>query len=579
MTTTSTTPQSSSTGQAADRRDHARRLGDAHPQPGSPGAERTPPWPRSLVLCIVLALAGLTIASMTLDPMPSRHRALVPAALAIIVPAWLAALAWRRWPRLLLVLAVAGPNIVLGAVGHASANFLFLLLLVAWIAYAGSRAERWAALGLSLAAVGAGALAEATDGMFQLSGWASWSVGIVATWFMAHMLGAQQRLVLGLQRAQADLSRQARELEALHRADALLHRSLRLDEVLQALVDAVTSVLEADKCALMVWDPERERLVVRAARGFRPETIAHMVYAPGEGITGRVFQLGRPIAVEDTQGDPRVTREVSEPEGIRSVLSLPLTVGGEVFRVFGVNYGVPRTVSPDDVRLFQALAQRAELAITNARLYDQAQQAAMLEERQRLARELHDSATQSMYSARMYAEAAHRLLARGDLALASEYLAEVKEAARSALAEMRLLIHELRPPILAEHGLAAALRRRLEAVEARAGIETEFTTEPEALERMPTALEQEVYRLAQEALNNALKHGRPRRIRIRLRQTARAIALEIVDDGAGFDPDQVRLTGGTGLRGMRERAARLGGTVTIDSAPGRGTRVEVAVPR
>ena len=211
-------------------------------------------------------------------------------------------------------------------------------------------------------------------------------------------------------------------------------------------------------------------------------------------------------------------------------------------------------------------------------LYGQAQQAAALEERQRLARDLHDSATQSLYSARLHAEAALRLLASGDTATAAEYVREVKDAARDALAEMRLLIHELRPPVLEEQGLAAALRLRLEAVEGRAGLVTELVVEPEAVERLPGALEQELYRVAQEALNNALKHGRPSRIAVCLRQVAGQVSLEVADDGVGFDV-AARANGGLGLQGMRERVARLGGKLDIESAPGLGTRVRLEVPR
>jgi signal transduction histidine kinase len=211
-------------------------------------------------------------------------------------------------------------------------------------------------------------------------------------------------------------------------------------------------------------------------------------------------------------------------------------------------------------------------------LYGQAQQAAALEERQRLARDLHDSATQSLYSARLHAEAALRLLASGDTATAAEYMREVKDAARDALAEMRLLIHELRPPVLEAQGLAAALRLRLGAVEGRAGLVTELVVEPEPAERLPGALEQELYRVAQEALNNALKHGKPGRIVVCLRQLERRVCLEIADDGVGFDV-AARADGGMGLRGMRERVERLGGRLDIESAPGLGTRVRVEVPR
>jgi two-component system sensor histidine kinase DegS len=141
---------------------------------------------------------------------------------------------------------------------------------------------------------------------------------------------------------------------------------------------------------------------------------------------------------------------------------------------------------------------------------------------------------------------------------------------------MRLLLYELRPPLLEEHGLAAALHARLQAVEARAGLEVDFACAGE--ERLEPNREQELYRVAQEALNNVVKHAQATRVRVRLDLSAERTVLEINDDGVGFEP-ALGGGGGYGLQGMRERVERLGGTLEQQSAPGRGTRVSVEVPR
>jgi signal transduction histidine kinase len=233
------------------------------------------------------------------------------------------------------------------------------------------------------------------------------------------------------------------------------------------------------------------------------------------------------------------------------------------------------------VELAQAQAGLAEQLRVNAELHAQAQRAVVLDERQRLARELHDSATQSLYSARLYTEAALRMLSNGDSVTATEHLREVKQLAADALAEMRLLIHELRPPVLEERGLAEALRVRLESVEERAGLAMHFQCEPEAPERLPAALEQELYGLAQEALNNALKHAHPSRVSVALHQDPARVRLEISDDGVGFEMNGHSGAGasGLGLRSMQERAERAGGRIEIVSRAGEGTRVRVEVPR
>jgi signal transduction histidine kinase len=213
---------------------------------------------------------------------------------------------------------------------------------------------------------------------------------------------------------------------------------------------------------------------------------------------------------------------------------------------------------------------RATLALGIAR------QAAVLEERQRLARDLHDSVTQALYGISLYAEAAGRALADGETEPVAVNLQEISETTREALAETRLLLFELRPPLLEEQGLAAALRARLQAVEARAGLETAF--ECHGQQRLAPDKEQELFRLAQEALNNVLKHAHARRVQVCLELAADRAVLEVADDGAGFEP-ALGGGGGFGLPGMRERAERLGGTLQIESAPGAGTRVRVEVPR
>jgi signal transduction histidine kinase len=202
---------------------------------------------------------------------------------------------------------------------------------------------------------------------------------------------------------------------------------------------------------------------------------------------------------------------------------------------------------------------------------------AVAEERNRLARELHDSVTQALYGVTLYAEAAAGHLDLGNADRVAEHLQELQDTAQEALAEMRLLIFELRPPVLEELGLVAALQARLQAVEGRAGLRTEFKTNLE--ERLPPDVEEGLYRIALEALNNALKHAQARTIKVHLRQDERTqtepvrVTLEIADDGIGFDLATAPERGGMGLSAMEERAAELGATLAIESGTGNGCRV------
>jgi signal transduction histidine kinase len=223
-----------------------------------------------------------------------------------------------------------------------------------------------------------------------------------------------------------------------------------------------------------------------------------------------------------------------------------------------------------------------ELQATHLQLQNyaaQAEEVAVAAERQRLARELHDSVTQSLHSSTLLAEAGQRLARAGDLERTRHYLARLGEIAQQSLKEMRLLVYELRPIALTELGLVGALRQRLDAVERRAGVEVSLVVEGDT--ELAADVEEELYRIAEEALNNALKHAEPSSIAVTVRiegdlPDPRPV-LEVVDDGKGFEPAGMRHEGGLGLASMRQRAEKIGGRLTVHSAPGGGTRVQVVV--
>ena len=200
---------------------------------------------------------------------------------------------------------------------------------------------------------------------------------------------------------------------------------------------------------------------------------------------------------------------------------------------------------------------------------------AILAERNRLASDLHDSVTQGLYGILLHADAAMGQLSEGDSIRAKTYLEEIKAAGKEGLAEMRLLIFELRPPVLEEEGLVAALETRLYAVEKRAGLGVELISD--IGDEMPRAVEIGLYRIAQEGLNNVLKHAQAEHVRVCLQQDGKRVSLEIQDDGCGFDTQNYRDGGGMGLSGMGARVRDLGGRIEIGSSPGNGTRIFVEV--
>jgi signal transduction histidine kinase len=373
--------------------------------------------------------------------------------------------------------------------------------------------------------------------------------------------------------------RRMRELEALHRADAELYRHLSLDEVLQALVDIGVDILKADKSTLIVWDEGREQLVARAARGFSPETMALLSFSRGEGTFGHVAATGESVIVEDALTDPRRKHERPEVvqaaislEGIRSFMHLPIKIGDDVFGVFSAIFTTPQTFDEDDLRLFTALAGRAALAIENARLYEQAQQIAALGERNRLARELHDSVKQQALAASFQLGTAVTLF-DSDPQTAKKHLLEADNLVDAIRKELTDLILELRPQAMDKKDITETINDYVVEWAHQSGIEVQVDVQE------PTELSLEVklalFRILQESLANVARHSSAECVDVVLRVDEDTQFI-VKDDGQGFDTRVEH--GGMGLQSMRERAESLDGSFTVESHPGEGTRVSVSFP-
>jgi signal transduction histidine kinase len=234
-------------------------------------------------------------------------------------------------------------------------------------------------------------------------------------------------------------------------------------------------------------------------------------------------------------------------------------------------YREPGFFKEQRAMLVLTIANQAAVAIENARLYEQAQELAALEERQRLARELHDSVSQALYGISLGAHTALTLLNR-DPGRVAEPLNYVLAQAEAALTEMRALIFELRPESLETEGLIGALGRQATALQARHGmtVSTELGDEPD----LTLKVKQELYRVVQEALHNTVKHAQASKVSLSMNWNAEGLTLEVCDDGIGFDATSA-FPGHLGLQSMRERVKRLGGLLQIESAPGCGTRIHV----
>jgi signal transduction histidine kinase len=264
------------------------------------------------------------------------------------------------------------------------------------------------------------------------------------------------------------------------------------------------------------------------------------------------------------------------------LLGLGTEVGLPLVFIYGVIYFLLAAfialIREAEAAREESQRKQAELQSAHEQLQTytaRAEELAVLQERNRLARELHDSVTQSLYSLTLLAVAGQRMIEAEDLQQIAGNQARLGEIAQQALQEMRLLVYELRPLALDSAGLIGALEQRLETVERRAGIEARVLVDGEV--DLAADVEEELYGIAQEALNNSLKHAKASQVALSVRVADESVALEIADDGQGFDLAGIGAKGGLGLISMQERADRIGGQLRIHSAPGEGTRVKVSV--
>jgi len=395
------------------------------------------------------------------------------------------------------------------------------------------------------------------------------------------------QLTSDLQRAYEHLEQRVeertRELSTLLEVSHTVASTIELKPLLELILDQLKTVVDYAGSAITIL--EDEDLVLVGTRG--PESEEHLLQRrfplKHMGLIWEKLCSGEPVIIDNVRNDTPLAQAYREAVGellettfryIRSWVAVPLKLKEQVIGMLSASHSKPNYYTSHHADLALAIANQAAIAIENARLYEQAQELAALEERQKLARELHDSVSQSLYGISLGAHTARTLLDRdpGQVAKPLEYILALAEA---GLAEMRALIFELRPESLETEGLASALIKQAAALHARydVPVETDLCDEPD----LPLKMKQELYRVAQEALHNTIKHARTSKVNVRLRRTSEAIILEIRDNGRGFDSAS-SFPGHLGLLSMQERIKNLGRVLSIESTPGQGTTIRARVP-
>jgi signal transduction histidine kinase len=369
----------------------------------------------------------------------------------------------------------------------------------------------------------------------------------------------------------------SRGLEAL--SDALLsvtaERSVQL--ILQKLVHAARALVGARYAALGVPDGEGG-FAQFITSGMSEKLIEAMGPLPRtHGLLGLMLESEEPYRTPDIHTHPRFEGwwPRAHPD-MRSFLGVPIVARTGVIGAF---YLTEKERAPDfdeaDEGLIVMLAAHAEITIENARLYERSRELSIVEERNRLARELHDSVSQKLFGLVLSAESAGTLV-ESDPAQARAELERLGALAQEAQEELRSVVFELRPAALESEGLAEALRKHVGVL--RRVYSREIGLELAGTPRRSPELDRDVFRIAQEALQNAIRHADAGEVWLRLAATDGRLELVVADDGAGFDPADARIRSRRlGLTSMEERAEAVGGTLTIESKPGAGTTVRLEV--
>jgi signal transduction histidine kinase len=425
--------------------------------------------------------------------------------------------------------------------------------------------------------------------LFMISGLV---IVILLTGLIYLLVNRQSSLTFAVQTRTSELSKLNRQLSESHqmlekrvqeRTHALsslleisytLAENLELQALLQVLLDQLETFIGYESAVIMVM--EDGKLETAAWRGFIPPILDQLVSQGNEKALLEYWEkTGWLGPIRSNFNNPFIQDDgLQENDPALAWIAIPLKLYDQFTGLIFLIHEDPDYYTDRHEQLVMVVANQAAISIENARLYQQAKSLAVLQERQRLARELHDSVSQALYGIVLGAKTAKKQLIQEPVK-AAEPLDYVLSLSDTALSEMRALIFELRPESLANEGLLAALERQAQLLRARnkLKVETDWGEEPP----LSMTLKETLYRVTQEATNNIAKHADAKNVTIQLQQQDGRVTLEIQDDGRGFDVKN-NFPGHLGLRSMRERIEQAGGSFTIESQPGKGTCVKAVLP-
>ena len=374
----------------------------------------------------------------------------------------------------------------------------------------------------------------------------------------------------------AETRRRAEQLREINEVGRRISSILSVDELLPYVVHSLKETFSYYYVLILLLDTDSGELVVKASNtyeGIVPAQYAHRVKVT-EGMTGWVYRNGEPLLANDVSKEPRYLFNEERPD-TRSELGVPIKIGTETLGVLDIESVDVDAFDEIDLFTAQTLADQLAIAIENTRLYRETRDMAVLEERNRMAREIHDTLAQGFTGIVLQLEAAEQVI-NEDVARAQEHLDRARSLARESLNEARRSVWALRPQALEQLPLVDTLRHETEKFIQDSGVKVNLNISGER-QVLPPDVESTLLRICQESLNNVRKHARASEAEVNLAFEKEVVKLTIHDNGTGFDTE-VPTEGAFGLIGMRERARLLRGTLAVHSEHGQGTRIEVMIP-
>jgi len=376
------------------------------------------------------------------------------------------------------------------------------------------------------------------------------------------------------------------QVEALTYSLDVLATASEPEKFLGKMLSTICRLLTGQSATLWLFDEPTDSLILRlvvdsvSPVGFDPEH--PLIQSPRSWkenpVIQELFFAAGPIVCEDIETDPRVNgqfREYFIPKGTKKFLAVPILVGGQVRGMITVRHGERPPYQTEEIGLMQALAHQVMLAIRLTEVGEQSRQAAVLAERNRMARDVHDTLAQGFTGVIVQLEAAEYAMSEGDREDANRHLLQAGELARRSLSEARRSMHALRPHALEEANFWQALKGFFKNTTVGTSLLTTFEAKGK-VPVLPPAWQENLLRIGQEALTNTLKYARARNFRTRFISNSKELRLELRDDGNGFEIEE--RNDGIGLSGMRERAEEMGGKLKIASVRGKGTTITVILP-